>query len=359
MTDRPTPAPAPPVAVAPAQLWSPGAASGVGSLPGDDPLEAARLVFGELPDLPHLPELPARGAGAGIVGRGATFLTDLPVDLQPAGWRLVNRPGRDLRRARDLLARDLDALEEIADGYVGPLKLAVAGPWTLAASVELPRGHKVLSDPGAVRDLTEALGEGIAQHVAEISRRIPGARPLVQLDEPALPAVLLGHIPTPSGFSVLAAVEDGTAADGIAQVIAAATRPVAGRGAGPGAAAGVHCCADRPPLSVLRRAGAAFFSLDGLALGQADDDGIGEAVEAGIRLLIGVVPGTDTELSVPGRTVEPLRSLWRRLGFSAESLGKVVGVTPACGLAGASERYARAALRHVREVGRALVEAPE
>ncbi|MGF7236294.1 MAG: methionine synthase [Frankia sp.] len=358
MTAGPTPAPVPPVAAAPTELWSPGAASGVGSLPGDDPLEAARLVFGELPDLPHLPELPARGAGAGISGRGATFLTDLPVDLQPAGWRLVNRPGRDLRRARDLLARDLDALEEVADGYVGPLKLAVAGPWTLAASVELPRGHKVLSDAGAVRDLTEALGEGIALHVAEISRRIPGARPLVQLDEPALPAVLLGHIPTPSGFSVLAAVEEGTAADGIAQVIAASTRPVAGR-VGVGAAVGVHCCAARPPLSVLRRAGAAFFSLDGLALGQADDDGIGEAVEAGIRLLIGVVPGTDAELSVPGRTVEPLRSLWRRLGFTAESVGKVVAVTPACGLAGASERYARSALRAVREAGRALVEAPE
>lgn len=42
--------------------WPPASATGVGSLPGTDPVEALRLVFGELPDLPHLAELPA-GAG--------------------------------------------------------------------------------------------------------------------------------------------------------------------------------------------------------------------------------------------------------------------------------------------------------
>ncbi|MDT4918875.1 MAG: hypothetical protein QOH89_3575, partial [Pseudonocardiales bacterium] len=41
--------------------WSPGAVTGIGSLPGTDPDEAARLVVGELPELPHLPELPDRG----------------------------------------------------------------------------------------------------------------------------------------------------------------------------------------------------------------------------------------------------------------------------------------------------------
>ena len=40
-----------------------------------DPVEATRMVFGELP-LPHLPELPARGAGADMIGRGAGFLTE-------------------------------------------------------------------------------------------------------------------------------------------------------------------------------------------------------------------------------------------------------------------------------------------
>ena len=70
-------------------------------------------MLGELPDLPHLPELPARGPGADMIGRTAALLIDLPVDLQPSGWRLADRPGRDLRRPRDLLARDLDALEDL------------------------------------------------------------------------------------------------------------------------------------------------------------------------------------------------------------------------------------------------------
>ena len=41
-----------------AQHW--GGASGVGSWPGTDPLEAVRTVLGLLPDLPFLPELPGR-----------------------------------------------------------------------------------------------------------------------------------------------------------------------------------------------------------------------------------------------------------------------------------------------------------
>ena len=59
-----------------------------------------RLVLGELPDLPHLPELPARGARRRHDRRTAALLVDLPVELTPAGWRLVPRPGRDLRRRR-------------------------------------------------------------------------------------------------------------------------------------------------------------------------------------------------------------------------------------------------------------------
>ena len=111
---------------------APAAASGIGSLPGIDPIAAARLVRDELPELHALAELPARGPGAGLVGRTASMLyVDLPVDLQPAGWRLVDRPGADQRRAVSLLRQDLDALDEVFEGYAGPLKLryAVRGRW--------------------------------------------------------------------------------------------------------------------------------------------------------------------------------------------------------------------------------------
>ncbi|MEN3307275.1 MAG: hypothetical protein V7603_3477, partial [Micromonosporaceae bacterium] len=173
-----------------------GAATGVGSLPGTDILAALRTVLGELPDLPHLPELPDRGPGADLLGRCAGLLVDLPVDLYVGRWRLAPHPGHDARRTADLWARDLDALTDEAAGYSGTLKVQCAGPWTLVAGIDLPVGGRVLRDPGAVRELTTSLGEGLARHVAEVGRRVPGAQVLLQLDEPSLPAVLAGQVPT-------------------------------------------------------------------------------------------------------------------------------------------------------------------
>lgn len=124
-------------------------------MPGENPLEAARLVFGELggePGMPFLPQLPERGPGADPVGRAAALLVDLPVDLQPSGWRLVDRPGRDLHRARSYLTSDTDALAEAADGYRGPLLTTVTGPWTLAGAIWLSvaSGSRVTSGPLAI-----------------------------------------------------------------------------------------------------------------------------------------------------------------------------------------------------------------
>jgi methionine synthase II (cobalamin-independent) len=332
-----------------------GAASGVGSLPGTDPREAARLVVGELPDLVHLPELPGRGPGSDLVGRAATNLVDLHVDLQPAGWRLVARPGRDEARGRAALREDLDALEEVTQGYEGVLKVQLAGPWTLAAGVELPRGGPVLGDAGAVRDVTASLAEAAAEHVREVARRVPGAAVVLQLDEPSLPAVLRGSVPTASGFGAVRAVEAATAERVLAGVVDAVGVPVL-----------VHCCAAEPPVGLLRRAGAAGVGVDAVAAALAApgplDDALGEALEAGTVLWAGLVPATPVQgavLSDPGTTVEPVRRLWRRLGLDPATLGSRVVATPTCGLAGASPQHARAALSAARAAGRALVDDPE
>lgn len=169
--------------------WVPGTATGVGSMPGENPMEASRIIAGELPDLPFLAELPGRGPGADITGRAAGLLVDLPVELAgPRGWRIAERPGRDVRRARSLLSSDLDAMEEVLDGYEGPLKIQLAGPWTLAATIEQTRLLKpALADPGLVADLTSSLAEGVAIHVAEVAKRVPKATLIVQVDEPCPP----------------------------------------------------------------------------------------------------------------------------------------------------------------------------
>ncbi|WP_084960016.1 methionine synthase [Thermoactinospora rubra] len=319
------------------------AATGVGSHPGEDHLEALRVVFGELPGLPYLPELPARGVGADMIGRTASLLVDLPVEVQPSGWRLTGRPGRDHRRAVDHLARDLDGLEEVAHDYSGPLKLQVAGPWTLAAAVELPHGDKVLADAGAVRDLIQSLAQGVADHVATVRRRVPGITEVVlQLDEPSLPAVLAGTVPTASGFGRLAAVEAWRVAESLRPFDA----PV------------VHCCAPSVPISELRTAGVRGISLDASLLRRREEDAVGEAVEAGLLFFLGVVPGVDTRLPESSAVARPAVELWRRLGFPPDRLAGQVVLTPACGLAGASPRYARAALAACREAARVLRDDP-
>jgi methionine synthase II (cobalamin-independent) len=314
----------------------------VGSLPGTDPAEALRLVLGELPDFPHVPELPARGPGADLIGRSAALLVDVAFDLTPAGWRLVPRPGIDQRRARELLDRDLDALHSVAEGWTGLLKVQAAGPWTLAAGLERTRGDRAVVDAGARRDLAQSLTEGLAAYVADVAARVPGARIVVQLDEPSVPAVLQGGLPTVSGFGKLAAVEAQVVEQELAAVVAALPGPVV-----------LHCCAPRAPLDLFRAAGASALSFD---LGLVQDlDAVGTAVEAGVHLLPGVVPGTDTDLPAAKATASRVQAWWRELGFPVDRLSEAATLTPACGLAGASPAYARTAMAHVREAAKYLL----
>lgn len=314
-------------------------------MPGSDPLEAARIVVGELP-VPYLPELPGRGPGADMIGRTAALLTELPVETTPAGWRLAARPGRDLRRARSLLSADLDALEEAAAGVTGPVKVQVCGPWTLAASLELPASQDTaLADHGAVADLVQALAEGLAGHAAEVRRRLPGTTLLVQLDEPRLPAVLAGAVPTASGLRRHAPVEAGPAADALAAVFGAAN----GYGL-------VHCCAAAPPFGIIMQSGAHAIYLDLSLLGAGEEDAFAVAADAGAGVFAGVIQPMGDELPAPADLARRVTGLWHRLGLPLAGAAQQVVIGPACGLAGASPERATAVLAACREAGRILPE---
>jgi methionine synthase II (cobalamin-independent) len=325
--------------------WPAGSATGIGSLPGLDIAEAQRIVFGELPNLPHLAELPERGPGADMIGRGAGFLVEMPVQLYAGRWQIASRAGQDLRRTADLLERDLDQLTEQGDGFTGTLKIQATGPWTLAANLDLPIGGRMLRDAGAVRDLTDSLAEGLRRHVADVRKRLPGATVLLQLDEPSLPAVLAGRVPTESGLSAYREVEAPDAAARLRAVVEAVETPVV-----------VHCCAPDLPLTVVRDARAAAVALD-LSLVK-DLDPLGEAIEAGLGIFAGAAPTRP----VPGRRPESkqiadrVRTLWQRLGFPAARLPRQVVITPACGLAGAPIGYARALLKACTEAGRRVAD---
>ncbi|MFJ6659321.1 methionine synthase [Streptomyces sp. NPDC091377] len=348
-------------------------------MPGGDARETARTVTGTFEDFPYLAELPARGPGADMIGRTAGMLVELYARVEPSGWRLGDRPGRDTRRARSWLGEDLDALEEFTQDYTGPLKVQAVGPWTLAAALELRNGEVALSDAGACRDLAASLAEGLRLHLEEVRRRIPGARVVLQLDEPSLTAVLRGQVRSASGYRTHQAVDRQFAEGTLREVIDvhADSRPspagVEGAGGaggsdgargsggsgGPGGSVVVHSCAPDVPFALLRRAGAKGISFDATLLTERDDEAIGEAVEAGTRLFTGVVPGTDGRLSDPAGSVMGVRTLWRRLGLHPGLLADVVTVTPSCGLAGASPEYARRALAHCVQAARSLADNPE
>lgn len=326
-----------------------GAATGIGSMPGGDAREAAKTVTGSFEEFPYLAELPARGPGADMVGRTAGMLVELYARVEPSGWRIGDRPGRDTRRAKAWLGEDLDALEEFTQGYEGPVKVQAVGPWTLAAALELKNGEAALSDPGACRDLAGSLAEGLRAHLADLRSRIPGGQIVLQLDEPSLMAVLRGHIKTASEYRTHRAVDR--------QLVESTLREVIGvHGDGP---AVVHSCAPDVPFALLRRAGADAVSFDFSLLTERDDEAIGEAVEGGALLFAGVVPGVEGPLSDPAGSVMGVRTLWRRLGLNPGSLAESVVVTPSCGLAGASPAYARAALAHCARAARSLADNPE
>ncbi len=318
-------------------LWT-----GIGSWPGTDMADAVKIAFAECPDLPYLPELPARGPAGQLVGRGAALLSGLAVDLQPAGWRLADAPNRDARHARSLVRQDLDDLEEVAQGYAGPVKVSVAGPWTLAAALERPRGDRVVADHGARRDVVQSLTEGIGELAGELRRRLPDVELVLQLDEPLLPAVLTGSLSTASGFSHHRSVDRPEVTEAYAGLVAHLARNA------PAPPVVVHCCAAGAPVALLREGGLTGVALDLGQMATSTWDEVGEGLAEGMWFGAGALPTDDARPLARAEAVAT-RVLGRLddLGLDAEAGLRMV-LTPACGLAGLDAGGALTALRVLR-----------
>jgi methionine synthase II (cobalamin-independent) len=328
------------------------AATGIGSWPGTAAREAAEVVVGELHTLTHLVELPARGIGADLIGRAGALLVDVGMDTVPRGYRVA--PGRSsvVRRAASLLDEDVDALEEAWEraglrGGSRTVKVQAPGPITLAAHLELANGHRAITDAGAVRDLAGSLAEGIALHRAQISRRleVPVA---VQLDEPSLPAALAGRLTGVTSFSPVHPVDESVAQSLLDQCAATIGGEVA-----------LHCCAPELPWKMLQRSALAAVSVDVATLTAADLDGIGEFVESGRVVMLGVIPVQEPDRPTSPREVaNAAASITDRLGFAREVLRDRIGVTPACGLSGATAPWARTAIELAQKVADGITDDP-
>ncbi len=313
------------------------AATGIGSWPGSAPRRAAEVIVGELHQLPYLPELPARGIGADIIGRAGALLIDIAIDTVPRGYRIAARPGAVTRRAASLLGEDIDALEEAWEQTGGAragraVKVQAPGPITLAAELELSNGHRAITDSVALRDIAASLSEGVAVHRAEVARRL-SAPVVVQFDEPLLSAALSGRI---SGVTALSPVHpvDETLAIGLYNDCVAAI----------GADVMLHSGAAEIPWKVLQRSSIHAVAVDIAALGAGGLDGLGEFVDSGRTAVLGLLASSSSEAPPSAEEVAAAAAaVTDRIGFPRSVLGTRIGISPTCGLAGATEAWARIA----------------
>lgn len=328
-------------------------ATGIGSWPGLSAREAAEVVVGELHDLPHLVELPDRGVGADLIGRAGALLVDIAIDTVPRGYRIASGRSSVTRRAASLLDEDVDALEEAWEkaglrGSPRMVKMQAPGPVTLAAHLELPGGHRAITDPGAVRDLTRSLAEGLAGLRAQLMRRL-GAAVVVQFDEPSLPAALAGRLTGVTGLSAVHPVDEAVVAELLDECVSVVGGEVA-----------VHSCAAGLPWKLLQRSMVSAVSIDIPALTAADLDGVGEYVESGRTVLLGAVPATGSGAQLSAAQIAAtVARVTDRLGFARTVLRDRIGVTPACGLASATKPWARTAIGLAQRAADAFAEDPE
>ncbi len=281
----------------PIALSIPVTVTGIGSVPGTRVTDWPARIADQLPELPHVPELPERGPGADMIGRTLGLLSEISPDFRAAttvtGWELTGGT-RDMRRARSVLSQDLDAVEQEWQGHTGLAKQQLAGPYTIAASVER-KGRRLLADPGLVRDLVTAWREMAGRHRQDLHRRV-GATWLLQMDEPGLPAVMAGSVRSSSGLSAYPPVEADL--DLGADLI--------------------HCCAAGPPWVRMRRFGGVLFDMSMVAT--ADDEALAELSTGGTVLGFGVSQS-------PG-TVRDVLDFFDRTGLAPEPLL----LTPPCGM---------------------------
>lgn len=183
-------------------------ATALGSWAGADVLDAVTRVRGELgdPHLPYLPDLPQRGYHATVQARTLATLEGLTADITASGWRVTRGFAKESTLARTAFESDINALADAVGrerSSGGELKLRFTGPVTLAASTYLTNGELMLSDAGARRDLRDSFLAGLSPIFTRIADAAPGARPVIQLDEPLLVKAAQGAIPTSSGYRTL------------------------------------------------------------------------------------------------------------------------------------------------------------
>ena len=122
----------------------------------------------------------------------------------------------------------------------------------------------------------------------------------------------------------------------------------------------LHSCAAGLPWKLLQRSNLHAISVDVSTLTAADLDGVGEFVDSGRTVMLGVVSSTAPPARPSAEEIAKAAvAITDRLGFPRSVLRERIGVTPACGLAGATAQWARAAIELAQKAADAFADDPD
>jgi methionine synthase II (cobalamin-independent) len=122
----------------------------------------------------------------------------------------------------------------------------------------------------------------------------------------------------------------------------------------------LHSCAVGLPWKLLQRSTLHAVSVDVSTLTAADLDGVGEFVDSGRTVMLGVVPSTAPPTRPSAEEIAKAAvAITDRLGFPRSVLRERIGVTPACGLAGATAQWARTAIELAQKAADAFADDPD
>jgi methionine synthase II (cobalamin-independent) len=171
---------------------------------------------------------------------------------------------------------------------------------------------------------------------------------VVQFDEPSLPAALAGRLTGVTSLTPVHPVDESMAVGLLDDCIAVVGGEVA-----------LHSCAAGLPWKALQRSNIHAVSIDAATLTPADLDGVGDFVDAGRTVMLGVVATTAPAMRPSAEEVAKAAvEVTDRLGFARSVARERIGVTPACGLAGATPRWARTAVELAQKAADAFAEDP-
>lgn len=318
-------------------LFPIGLTTGIGSLPHDDPYEAARFTFAHHPGLPAAPSLPRRSPLEGMIAQAAWGIPG--VEVLDDGSLLVDEGAVDpaLPLASPGIGGEpfvgLRTFLESIRGRAAPFKMQVTGPVTLglalhAVGIAARRAFEVAGVAATAR---------IEAALAHASAVAPDATPVVFLDEPGLSAALHRGFP----------IELGATLDLVSSAMASVQRQ---------AIVGLHCCG-RADWQAVLQAGPQILSLP-VGAGISDHAGaLAGFLEAGGWVAWGAVPTDGPFTTSTGTLWRRLMSEWRQLvagGCDPAALRDQALVTPACGLVGMDTYQAKLAAELTAKLGQRL-----